>query len=56
LNFEEAYKNKVVVECEGEPLHFMSADDLVRNKKATGRDQDLVDAKWMESKREKFKS
>jgi len=56
VDFDEAYKNKVLVECDGEMLNFINVDDLIKNKKATGRDQDLIDIKVIESKANKRKS
>ena len=43
LEFHEAWKNRVTVNYDGIPLPLISRDDLIRNKEATGRPQDLLD-------------
>jgi len=35
---------------EGLNLPFISKENLIKNKKSTGRDKDLVDAKHLEEK------
>jgi len=48
LNFEEAYKNSKTVEIEGIPIQVLSISDLIKNKRSTGRNKDLVDAESLE--------
>jgi len=36
------------VDIEGIPIRIPSLDDLIRNKRATGRTKDLVDAEALE--------
>lgn len=43
VNFEECYPNKKTTLIDALPVHFISYDDLIRNKKASGRHQDLGD-------------
>ncbi len=43
VTFDECYKNRVVLDTEGVPVNFISLSDLIRNKQATGRPQDLRD-------------
>ena len=43
VNFEECYPNRITTEIEGLPINFISYDDLIKNKKASGRHQDLGD-------------
>lgn len=43
VHFEECYPNKKTVEIEGLPVNFIGYDDLIKNKKASGRHQDLGD-------------
>lgn len=49
LKFEETYSNSVAVDIDGIQFHIPSVDDIIRNKKATGRTKDLADAEALES-------
>ena len=49
VSFEQAYPNKVIVELEGLSIPVINRDDLLVNKKASGRPQDLADVAWLES-------
>jgi predicted nucleotidyltransferase len=49
LQFEETYQNSISVNIEGVEVHIPSVDDLIRNKRATGRTRDLADAETLES-------
>lgn len=51
VGFREAYEQKQVVEIEGMPIPILSLDDLIRNKRATGRDKDRLDADRLEGGR-----
>jgi hypothetical protein len=42
-SWEEMRKRAVTAEVEGEPIHFVHRDDLIRMKYAAGREQDLKD-------------
>ena len=42
--FEEAYKDRVIVEIESLAIPVLSKDDMIKNKNATGRAKDKVDA------------
>ena len=44
VDFETCFNNKVVVEFEGNEINFISIVDLITNKEAAGRLQDLADA------------
>lgn len=48
IQFDEAFENSVLVEIEGVELRIPSVPDLIRNKRATGRLKDLVDAEALE--------
>ncbi len=48
LGFEEAWQHRIVLEVGGSPLPFLSREDLITNKRASGRPQDLVDADALE--------
>lgn len=46
VSFDEAWSNRVEGTIEGEvPSQLISRDDLIRNKLASGREQDLLDVK-----------
>ncbi|MEI8087840.1 MAG: hypothetical protein WCG93_16635 [Paludibacter sp.] len=45
VDFETSYKNKEIVDSEDVKINFISLDDLIKNKIATGRLQVLADAK-----------
>jgi hypothetical protein len=48
LRFEEAYAHSVEIDIEGLKIRIPSVDDLIRNKKATGRTKDLADVEVLE--------
>jgi hypothetical protein len=49
LKFDDAYSHSVETEVEGLKIHVPSLDDLIRNKKASGRTKDLADAEALEA-------
>jgi hypothetical protein len=51
LQFEEAFSRSVEVDIEGIRIRIPSLDDLIRNKRASGRARDLADAETLESLR-----
>ena len=44
LEFDECYESRVQIEIQGVELFFVDIENLKRNKRATGRSQDLADA------------
>ena len=48
VDFNDAYPSRKVIVMEGLNLPFISKENLIQNKKSTGRDKDLVDAKHLE--------
>ena len=52
VEFEEAWQERFQTTFAGESVPVLSRDHLIRNKRAAGRDQDLLDAKWLEQHRE----
>ncbi len=48
VEFEAAYPERQTVDLEGLAIPVLSFDDLVKNKRATGRDQDRIDVKRLE--------
>jgi len=49
LRFEETYGRALITKIEGIEVHIPSIDDLIRNKRASGRTKDLADAEELES-------
>jgi hypothetical protein len=46
VTFDQAWENRVEGSIDGEvPAHVISKQDLIRNKLATGREQDILDVK-----------
>lgn len=48
LTFEECYRSRVQVEIQGVHINFIDVDNLKKNKRATGRLQDLADVDNLE--------
>jgi Nucleotidyltransferase of unknown function (DUF6036) len=48
VDFERCWKNRTTVDIGGVEAGFISATDLITNKRASGRPQDLVDADTLE--------
>ena len=49
VTFEDAYPRHTKVEIEGVSVPIIGRQDLLLNKKAAGRPQDLADAAWLEN-------
>ncbi len=43
VEFDEAYKRRVIVESSGTTINYISKEDFIKNKKASGRLKDLAD-------------
>ncbi|HNW59362.1 MAG TPA: nucleotidyltransferase [bacterium] len=48
VNFKTCYDNKIEVEIEDTKINFIDLENLKKNKKATGRHQDLADLEKLE--------
>lgn len=48
VEFDRAYEHRQTIELEGLPIAVLSYDDLVTNKRATGRDKDQIDLRRLE--------
>lgn len=48
LHFEEAFERSLSVNIEGIEVHVPSIDDLILNKRTSGRTKDLADAEALE--------
>ena len=56
LSFDEAWNNRIEGSIDGEvPAAVISRDDLIRNKLACGREQDLLDVKQLRRAAEALK-
>jgi hypothetical protein len=51
VTFDEAWPRRIYVEVEGKQHPVIGKEDFIRNKRATGRPQDLVDAERIAKKR-----
>ena len=51
VGFEDAHQQRQIVEMEGLSISILSLGDLIRNKRATGRDKDRLDADRLEKQR-----
>lgn len=43
VEFENAWANRWVIDVDGTQVPFIGRDDLLKNKRATGRPKDLLD-------------
>jgi hypothetical protein len=48
VEFNDAYPSRKTIAMEGLQLPFISKANLIKNKKSTGRNKDLVDVKYLE--------
>lgn len=48
VEFSECYSSRVTEEIDGVPVSFIDLENLKKNKKATGRHQDLADVENLE--------
>ena len=51
VTFDEAWPRRIFVDVEGKQHPVIGKDELIRNKRAAARAQDLVDVKELEKKR-----
>ena len=47
VEFDKAYQDKENIEIEGIAIPFLSKKDLIKNKEATGREKDKLDAAYL---------
>lgn len=50
VNFDEAWANRIYVKVFGIDVPVIGVDELLKNKKAVGRPQDMADAARLENK------
>ena len=53
VRYEDAVRRAVTMQVDGLTIKVISLDDLIANKRATGRPKDLVDAMTLENLKEK---
>jgi hypothetical protein len=51
VDFATAWHGRVTGELDGEPVAFLGYDALLANKRASGRDKDLLDVRRLEEMR-----
>ena len=51
VTYDEANDDKIIVEVEGLLLPVLSLENLIKNKLATGREKDKLDAKYLMKKK-----
>ncbi len=51
VDFNSAYQQRLTVDVDGLPVPILSYEDLLKNKRATGRDKDRLDADRLEKDR-----
>jgi predicted nucleotidyltransferase len=51
VDFDQAYRNRQIVEIDGLSVPILSYEDLIQNKRATGRDKDRIDVDRLEKGR-----
>lgn len=47
ITFSDAYKNKLVIDIDGLMVDYIGLADLIKNKTASGRSQDITDVKTL---------
>lgn len=53
VSFASAWRTKVEADFEAEPLYVIGRAALLRNKRASGRDKDLLDVALLERPRKR---
>jgi hypothetical protein len=56
VDFAACYENRLIVEAEDTPINFIGLEDFKKNKIASGRPQDLVDAESVTPKKNTHRS
>ena len=52
VDFDDAWKNRNQTQIDGIHVAVLSREDLLKNKRATGRPKDLLDIAWLEQSSE----
>lgn len=51
VSFEEAYEHRQIIKIEKLEVNFIGLNELIQNKKASGRKQDLADVETLRKKK-----
>ena len=51
VTFDDAWRGRVRATFADQPVGVLGYEELIRNKRAAGREQDLVDVRWLERNR-----
>ncbi len=54
LGFTQAWKNRKKIKFDGQPVYVLDLNDLIRNKKACGRQKDLIDLQQLNLAKKKL--
>ena len=49
IDFDEAWPARLVTQFMDQPTAVLSREHLIRNKRASGRTQDIADVEWLET-------
>ena len=49
VEFSEAWPSRIQTKFSDQPVGVLSVEHMIRNKRAAGRAQDLVDLEWLEN-------
>ena len=53
IGFDEAWSSRLMTRFADQPAPVLSREHLIRNKRASGRAQDLADVEWLEANQER---
>ena len=53
VNFSDAYPNKLIIDVDGLGVKYIGLNDLIKNKTASGRNQDISDIKELNKLKKK---
>lgn len=48
VSFDDAWEGRVAGSYGAQPVFYLGREELIRNKRAAGRSQDLADLEWLE--------
>jgi len=48
ININDCYQRKKTINVDGADVHLISREDLIKNKRASGRSMDIADAEKLE--------
>lgn len=49
VEFEDAWSRRLEIDIEGLKVSVLSREDLIKNKRASGRPKDIADLAWLEN-------